>query len=66
MGTTGRGRRCWIRHDGPGDGRNLLRAGLPVDVWDRTTAVTAQLTGGREVAYASPADSVAHADVGQR
>jgi 3-hydroxyisobutyrate dehydrogenase len=43
--------------------RNLLRAGLPVDVWDRTAAVAAQLTEDEAVAHASPADAVARADV---
>ena len=43
--------------------RNLLRAGLPVDVWDRTPAAAARLAGHGATARSSPGEAVVDADV---
>jgi len=43
--------------------RNLLRAGLPVTVWNRTPAPAARLTQIGASTAATPADAVASADV---
>jgi 3-hydroxyisobutyrate dehydrogenase len=43
--------------------RNLIRAGLRVDVWDRTPEATGRLTEAGATAYAAPDEAVAHADV---
>jgi 3-hydroxyisobutyrate dehydrogenase len=43
--------------------RSLLRAGLPVDVWNRTPERAADLAAAGAVAHADPADAVAHAGV---
>ena len=43
--------------------RNLLRAGLAVDVWDRSPEAAARLTGAGAIAHASPDRAVARADV---
>jgi len=48
---------------GAGMARSLLRAGLPVDVWNRTPERAADLAGGGAVAHADPADAVADAGV---
>jgi 3-hydroxyisobutyrate dehydrogenase len=48
---------------GAGMARNLLRAGLPVDVWNRTPEPAAALAAEGAVAHELPADAVAHADV---
>ena len=42
---------------------NLLRAGWPVDVWDRAPAATAGLTGAGATAHADPAGAVARAGI---
>ena len=43
--------------------RNLLRAGLAVDVWDRSPEAAARLTGAGAVAHASPDQAVSRCDV---
>src|ERR1700754_3794671 len=43
--------------------RNLLRAGLAVDVWDRSPEAAARLTGAGAIAHASADQAVARADV---
>ena len=43
--------------------RNLIRAGLPVDVWDRRPEATGRLTEAGATAYVGPDSAVAHADV---
>ena len=43
--------------------RNLLRAGLAVDVWDRSPEAAARLTGAGAIAHASPDQTVVRADV---
>jgi len=43
--------------------RNLLGAGLVVDVWDRSPEAAARLTGAGAVAHASADQAVARADV---
>ncbi len=43
--------------------RNLLRAGLPVDVWDRTPEAAARLADHGATAHSSPSEAVVHADV---
>jgi len=43
--------------------RNLLRAGLAVDVWDRSPEAAARLTGAGAIAHASPDQAVARADI---
>jgi 3-hydroxyisobutyrate dehydrogenase len=43
--------------------RNLLRAGLTVDVWDRSPEAAARLTGAGAIAHASPDQAVTHADI---
>src|SRR5260370_14138044 len=48
---------------GAGMARSLLRAGLPVDVWNRTPERAAALAGAGAVAHADPASAVAHAGV---
>ena len=48
---------------GAGMARSLLRAGLPVDVWNRTPERAADLAEAGAVAHADPADAVAHAGV---
>jgi 3-hydroxyisobutyrate dehydrogenase len=48
---------------GAGMARSLLRAGLPVDVWNRTPERAADLAAAGAVAHADPADAVAHAGV---
>ena len=48
---------------GAGMARNLLKAGLPVDVWNRTPERAAALAAEGAVAHESPAQAVAHADV---
>jgi len=48
---------------GAGMARNLLLAGLPVDVWNRTPERAATLAEAGAVAHADPADAVAHAGV---
>ena len=48
---------------GAGMARNLLRAGLQVDVWNRTPERAATLAEAGAVAHADPADAVAHAGV---
>jgi len=48
---------------GAGMARNLLRAGLPVDVWNRTPERAAALADAGAAAHADPADAVAHAGV---
>jgi 3-hydroxyisobutyrate dehydrogenase len=48
---------------GAGMARSLLRAGLPVDVWNRTPERSADLAAGGAVAHAEPASAVAHAGV---
>jgi 3-hydroxyisobutyrate dehydrogenase len=48
---------------GAGMARNLLKAGLPVDVWNRTPERAAALAAEGAVAHESPAKAVAHADV---
>jgi 3-hydroxyisobutyrate dehydrogenase len=48
---------------GAGMARNLLRAGLRVDVWNRTPERAATLAEAGAVAHADPADAVAHAGV---
>jgi 3-hydroxyisobutyrate dehydrogenase len=48
---------------GAGMARSLLRAGLPVDVWNRTPERAAALADAGAVAHADPADAVAHAGV---
>jgi 3-hydroxyisobutyrate dehydrogenase len=48
---------------GAGMARSLLRAGLPVDVWNRTPERAAGLAASGAVAHADPADAVAAADV---
>jgi len=48
---------------GAGMARSLLRAGLPVDVWNRTPERAAALAEDGAVAHADPADAVAHAGV---
>jgi 3-hydroxyisobutyrate dehydrogenase len=42
---------------------NLLRAGLVVDVWDRTPAAAARLAAAGAAAHSRPGQAVAHADV---
>ncbi|HCU97141.1 MAG TPA: 3-hydroxyisobutyrate dehydrogenase, partial [Actinobacteria bacterium] len=48
---------------GAGMARNLLRAGLQVDVWNRTPAPATILGGMGAVVHRNPADAVASADV---
>jgi 3-hydroxyisobutyrate dehydrogenase len=48
---------------GAGMARNLLRAGLPVDVWNRTPEPAAALAQEGAVAHEFPSTAVAHADV---
>jgi 3-hydroxyisobutyrate dehydrogenase len=48
---------------GSGIARNLLRAGLAVDVWDRSPEAAARLTGAGAIAHASPDQTVLRADV---
>ena len=48
---------------GAGMARSLLRAGLPVDVWNRTPERAAALAESGAVAHADPADAAAHAGV---
>jgi 3-hydroxyisobutyrate dehydrogenase len=48
---------------GRGMARNLLRAGLPVDVWNRTPEPAAALAAEGAVAHELPASAVAQADV---
>jgi 3-hydroxyisobutyrate dehydrogenase len=48
---------------GVGMARNLLRAGLPVDVWNRTPERAADLAAAGAVAHADPASAAAHAAV---
>jgi 3-hydroxyisobutyrate dehydrogenase len=48
---------------GAGMARSLLRAGLPVDVWNRTPERAAALAEAGAVAHADAADAVAHAGV---
>jgi 3-hydroxyisobutyrate dehydrogenase len=48
---------------GAGMAGSLLRAGLPVDVWNRTPERAAALAEAGAVAHADPADAVAHAAV---
>jgi 3-hydroxyisobutyrate dehydrogenase len=48
---------------GAGMARSLLRAGLPVDVWNRTPERAAGLAAGGAVAHADAADAVAGAGV---
>ena len=43
--------------------RNLIRAGLRVDVWDRRPEATGRLTEAGATAYVEPDEAVAHADV---
>jgi 3-hydroxyisobutyrate dehydrogenase len=43
--------------------RNLLRAGLAVDVWDRSPEAAARLTGAGAIAHAAADQAVARADV---
>ena len=43
--------------------RNLIRAGLHVDVWDRRPEATGWLTEAGATAYVGPDKAVAHADV---
>ena len=48
---------------GAGMARNLLKAGLPVDVWNRAPEPAAALAAEGAVAHEFPANAVAHADV---
>jgi 3-hydroxyisobutyrate dehydrogenase len=48
---------------GAGMARSLLRAGLPVDVWNRTPERAADVAAAGAVAHADPADAVAGAGV---
>jgi len=48
---------------GAGMARSLLRAGLPVDVWNRTPERAAVLAEAGAVAHTDPASAVAHAGV---
>jgi len=48
---------------GAGMARNLLRAGLPVDVWNRTPERAADLAAAGAVAHADPASAAARAGV---
>jgi 3-hydroxyisobutyrate dehydrogenase len=48
---------------GAGMARSLLRAGLPVDVWNRTPERAADLATAGAVAHASPGDAVVDAGV---
>jgi len=48
---------------GAGMAHSLLRAGLPVDVWNRTPERAAGLAAAGAVAHADPADAVADAGV---
>jgi len=48
---------------GAGMARSLLRARLPVDVWNRTPERGADLAGAGAVAHAEPAGAVEHAGV---
>jgi 3-hydroxyisobutyrate dehydrogenase len=48
---------------GAGMARSLLRAGLPVDVWNRTPERAAALAEAGAVAHTDPASAVAHAGV---
>ena len=48
---------------GAGMARSLLRAGLPVDVWNRTPERAADVAARGAVAHADPADTVAGAGV---
>jgi 3-hydroxyisobutyrate dehydrogenase len=48
---------------GSGIARNLLRAGLAVDVWDRSPEAAARLTGAGAIAHASPDQTVVRADI---
>src|SRR6516225_4429169 len=48
---------------GAGMARSLLRAGMPVDVWNRTPERAADLAAAGAVAHADPADAAAHAAV---
>ena len=48
---------------GAGMARNLLRAGLPVDVWNRTPERAATLAEAGAVAHADPAGAAANAAV---
>ena len=43
--------------------RNLIRAGLRVDVWDRRPEATGRLTEAGATAYVGPDKAVAHANV---
>jgi 3-hydroxyisobutyrate dehydrogenase len=52
IGTMGAGMAC-----------NLLKAGLPVDAWNRTPEPAAALAAEGAVAHEFPANAVAHADV---
>ena len=48
---------------GAGMARSLLRAGMPVDVWNRTPERAADVAAQGAVAHADPADAVAGAGV---
>jgi 3-hydroxyisobutyrate dehydrogenase len=48
---------------GAGMARSLLRAGLPVDVWNRTPERAADLATAGAVAHANPGDAVVNASV---
>src|SRR6202035_487699 len=48
---------------GAGMARNLLKAGLPVDVWNRTPERAAALAAEGATAHELPATAVAQADV---
>ena len=48
---------------GAGMARSLLRAGLPVDVWNRTPERAAALAEAGAVAHTDPASAAAHAAV---
>lgn len=48
---------------GGGMAHSLLRAGFPVDVWNRTPEPAAQLAADGATAHEDPGDAVRHADV---
>src|SRR5690349_9170239 len=48
---------------GAGMARSLLRAGMPVDAWNRTPERAADLAAAGAVAHSDPASAVAHAGV---
>ena len=48
---------------GAGMARSLLRAGMPVDVWNRSPERCADLAAAGAVAHSDPASAVAHAAV---